>query len=240
MSSLYERLTPREFKERLAKCPVAYLPLGTIEWHGPQNPLGADGLQSERFFEVFAEEYGGIVYPKLFVGPDRVKETEKGTLYGMDFCTHDSLIEYEDDQMPGSSYWVDDALFDSLLLAIAAQVKRAGFKVLVAHGHGPSDFAFMRLKPQFEAMGLVTVNLVDTPFSYEMKFQNDHACANETSITWAFYPELVHMEYLEDEAPRAMAGRDPRVYASIEYGNEIIDLNKKWLKEKLDEIRKEL
>ncbi len=44
---LYEELCPAEFQERLQACPVAYLPLGTLEWHGPHLPLGADGIQSQ-------------------------------------------------------------------------------------------------------------------------------------------------------------------------------------------------
>ena len=30
----YSDLLPREFRQRLAAKPVAYLPLGTLEWHG--------------------------------------------------------------------------------------------------------------------------------------------------------------------------------------------------------------
>ena len=43
---LYEELFPDEFAERIKKMPVAFLPLGTLEWHGPHMPLGADGIQS--------------------------------------------------------------------------------------------------------------------------------------------------------------------------------------------------
>ena len=64
---LYEELTPTEFRERLVEAPVAYLPLGTIEWHGEHLPLGSDGLQSREFFIMLARETGGIVYPMLFV-----------------------------------------------------------------------------------------------------------------------------------------------------------------------------
>src|SRR5450756_98374 len=42
----YEELLPHEFLDRLAKNPVGYLPLGTLEWHGPHNALGADGIQA--------------------------------------------------------------------------------------------------------------------------------------------------------------------------------------------------
>ena len=68
----YTLLTPAEFKTRLAAAPVAYLPLGTLEWHGPHLPLGADGLQSQGFFVHLAEQVGGIILPMLFLDPDLV------------------------------------------------------------------------------------------------------------------------------------------------------------------------
>lgn len=57
---LYSELTPAEFRERLAAVPVAYLPLGTLEWHGEHLPLGSDGIQSQGFFEMLAARVGGI------------------------------------------------------------------------------------------------------------------------------------------------------------------------------------
>lgn len=40
----YELLRPAQVVARRTACPLAYLPIGGIEWHGPQNPLGLDGL----------------------------------------------------------------------------------------------------------------------------------------------------------------------------------------------------
>jgi len=82
---LYHELTPDEFTLRLEKCPVAYLPLGTLEWHGNHLPLGSDGLQSLGFFEKLAAETGGIVMPMLFIGPDGYDTLINGKeYYGMD------------------------------------------------------------------------------------------------------------------------------------------------------------
>jgi creatinine amidohydrolase len=231
---LYEAMTPEQFLKHLQECPVAYLPLGTLEWHGPHNPLGADGLQSELFFRRFAAQYGGIVLPKLFLGPDRRKKSGAVPLYGMDFCTHDAIIEYKDQKLPGSAYWTDDALFDSLLKNIAAQLKRAGFEVLVAHGHGPSTKHFQALHEEFRRAGIRSLTLFDLPLSDDLKFQNDHAAANETSILLALCPELVHMENLERFPETAMAGKDPLRFASREYGMEIIRANQEVLSRQLD------
>ena len=34
---LYEELLPEECVQRIQEMPVAYLPLGTLEWHGPRS-----------------------------------------------------------------------------------------------------------------------------------------------------------------------------------------------------------
>ena len=69
---LYEELTPTEFRIRLAEAPVAWLPLGTLEFHGEHMPLGSDAIQPLEFFKEIAAEAGGIVLPPLFLGPDRM------------------------------------------------------------------------------------------------------------------------------------------------------------------------
>ena len=66
---LYEELLPEEYVQRIKEMPVAYLPLGTLEWHGPHMPLGADGIQSKELFVRVAEKIGGVVLPMLFMGP---------------------------------------------------------------------------------------------------------------------------------------------------------------------------
>lgn len=236
MSCLYEELTPREFKARLKACPVAYLPLGTLEWHGPQNPLGADGIQSQLFFERFASMYGGIVLPKLFLGPDRMKIKDGEELYGIDYSNGDKpVVDYEDQKLTGSAYYVDDELFEMMLMAISKQLKRAGFKVLVAHGHGPSCWAFIKHRERIEKeIGIECINLFDFEIDDSLKFQNDHAASNETSIMMAVRNDLVHMEYAIEEKMMAVYGKDPREFASVEYGEKIIAVNIENLKETLD------
>jgi hypothetical protein len=59
----YTRLTPTDFRKRIGEAPIAYLPLGTLEWHGEHLPLGSDGMQSFSFMKDLAREVGGIVLP---------------------------------------------------------------------------------------------------------------------------------------------------------------------------------
>ncbi|MCK4988847.1 MAG: creatininase family protein, partial [Bacteroidales bacterium] len=55
----YIKLTPTDFRIKIAEAPIAYLPLGTLEWHGEHLPLGSDGMQSFSFMKDLARDAGG-------------------------------------------------------------------------------------------------------------------------------------------------------------------------------------
>lgn len=224
----YKYITPDLFKKRLNEAPVAYLPLGTIEWHGAHLPLGADGIQSEELFGMLAEDVGGIVLPMLFCAPDAKKIEPDGTeYYGMDFWFEkdpDSFMAYPTQQLPGSIYYMDEDLFSAMIFSIVKQLARAGFKLLVTHGHGPSfiwvENHYKELEEAFH-IRVITCYMHDKP---EMKgYMADHAAGNETMITRALYPELVHMENLPKEGwPLGMFGEDPRIVGTEENGRKLI------------------
>ena len=71
MTVRYAELRPHQFRERLQHRPVAYLPLGTLEWHGEHLPLGSDAIISEGLMCECAQRFGGIVMPPIHLGPDR-------------------------------------------------------------------------------------------------------------------------------------------------------------------------
>ena len=245
---LYAELTPQEFREKIKDCPIAYLPLGTLEWHGEHLPLGADGLQSQGFFIELAKKTGGIVLPMLFMGPDGRTERESGDLYGMDPWTGERETGRkirEPAQLDGSAYWLPDESFIDLINCIFAQLKRAGFKIVVAHGHGPSTAQVAKREQEWrEKYGLAVINCWGSEYDAEgMGVQVDHAGSNETSLTMALRPDLMQIERLSEdpaEWPVAVSGKDPRYHASKEKGEKIIAMNlermAKILGEKLDEI----
>ncbi|NLE45595.1 MAG: creatininase family protein [Chloroflexi bacterium] len=226
----YEELTPHEFRERIAAAPIAYLPLGTLEWHGEHLPLGADGLQSRGFFEGLACAVGGIVLPMLFLGIDRRQEAGDRDLYGMDICMTDRADrQYPSQQMAGSAYWVDEDTFESLLETIIRQLSRAGFRIIVGHGHGPSTRFFLeRVDVWRDRYGVECFICWGSEHDAQgMGIQTDHAAANETSLVMALRPDLVRMDALPadpDVWPLGIAGKDPRVSASPELGRRIIAL----------------
>lgn len=224
---LYAELTPPEFEERLAEAPIAYLPLGTLEWHGAHLPLGSDGLQSQGFFVELAREVGVVVLPKLFVGPDYFHQTIDGRdYYGMDIL---AVKGQPPQQLPGSAYFAPNDLFKALLEAILKQLRRAGFRILVRHGHGPSTDMFRdHFMPREDDFGLRLVHCwcwADEGGDEDMGIQTDHAAANETSLVMALRPDLVQMENLPSDPavwPVGVHGKDPRVHASADVGQRAI------------------
>ena len=217
----YEELLPHEFEARLARRPVGYLPLGTLEWHGLQNALGADFLQARGLFRRAAKRFGGIVLPPVWVGPDRIASQDSGpSLVGMDTAE----TTRPNRQLPGSLYWAPKRLFLMLIENILAQAKRAGFKCIVADGHGPSRDAWAEMADGWEKQFDLRLISAKRDFPETWPTQTDHAGRNETSIMMALAPELVDLTRLpanRDEWPQGVNGEDPRD-ASSAHGEELI------------------
>ena len=218
----YTELLPREFERRLEDAPIAYLPLGTVEWHGKHLPYGTDSLISAGFFVRLAERVGGVVAPPLSLGPDRAETVDGEEYYGMDVF---AFRGERPQQLPGSAYWVPDDLFNDVIEATLTQLQRAGFEIVVAHGHGPSTTYFEEHLDDWEErldLRLFTCR----PDNDEPSLQVDHAAVNETSLMQALEPELVALDRLPplgEEWPLGVDGEDPREHANADRGAAIIN-----------------
>ena len=231
----YEELLPHEFEARLAQRPVGYLPLGTLEWHGVQNALGADFLQCRGLFRQAAHRFGGIVLPPIWLGPDRIAGQERGPdLVGMD--TADCTTPHR--QLPGSLYWIPQGLFLMLIESILAQAKRAGFKCIVADGHGPSRNAWAEMADSWEKQFGIKLVSAKRDFPGQWRTQMDHAGRNETSILMAVVPNLVDLTRLPPDRaqwPQGVAGEDPRDATAV-FGAEHIEATLALIGAKLHEL----
>ena len=219
----YAELLPDEFRARLAARPIAYLPLGTLEWHGEHLPLGSDALISEGLMVQAARRLGGIVLPPVHLGPDRsIQTAECGHLQGMDFVDESSSPRR---QLDGSCYWVPESLFAVLMDALLQQVKRAGFKAVFADGHGPSRASWIGHIEDREARFGLKLLGVEGELKTVWESQLDHAAENETSLMMAIQPNLVDLSKLppdREDWPVAVDGNDPRD-STVELGQSAID-----------------
>src|SRR3954471_7082558 len=60
----YERLHPAELREA---APLAYVPIGTLEFHGEHLPFGVDSFEAHGLCLRAAAASGGVVLPPVYV-----------------------------------------------------------------------------------------------------------------------------------------------------------------------------
>ena len=136
----YQMLRPSQVVARRKECPVVYIPIGTIEWHGEHNPLGADTIQAEGLAILCAEKGGGLVFPPLYFGENRVESLMEAT-------AEDRELIAEKMELPAANFEADKHPFGvseqmlnyhKLLIHILAEAESLGFElgILVA-GHYP-------------------------------------------------------------------------------------------------------
>jgi creatinine amidohydrolase len=232
---LYQELLPHELVERVNACPIAYLPAGTLEWHGFHLPYGVDMLLPLEVFKRLAARVGGVVLPPLFLGPD-LEETHNGeAYYGMDIL---SFENGHPQHLTGNAYHIPKALYISILENICKNLKRNGFAALIGHGHGPSSNTLMECKERLEKeYGLFITNLYESGEGMLI----DHAAVNETSLMMGLHSGLVAMSHMPKGTPSpAVWGQDPRGVASEEEGMRLVGKNEMIMVAFLEKLKETL
>jgi len=67
----FDRMVPAQIRARREACNLAYLPVGSLEWHGPHMPFGTDYLTVTHLAEEAARRYGGVAFPPIYHGDVR-------------------------------------------------------------------------------------------------------------------------------------------------------------------------
>lgn len=67
----FDMMVPARILARRQACNLAYLPVGSLEWHGPHVPFGTDYLTVTHLAEEAARRFGGVVFPPLYYGDGR-------------------------------------------------------------------------------------------------------------------------------------------------------------------------
>nr|MDO8133010.1 3-dehydro-scyllo-inosose hydrolase [Candidatus Njordarchaeum guaymaensis] len=188
----FQNMSWKEIEDRLKKCDLIIVPVGSTENHGPHACPGEDTFLVTRMAELVAQKTGCTVAQPVWYG------------------SH----PYHHLGMPGTVI-VDDDDFKANLRAIMAGFWNAGFrKQIFLNGHGQEyviPSAIHQFAKKYQVPG-VFVNLnwyhaipqhvkdkahggpFETPFI--------HADEVETSFSLALFPELIKMEYAVDTKPK--------------------------------------
>ncbi len=136
----YHMCRPDQVRARRDACPVAYIPIGTLEWHGLHNPFGADTLQAEGLAALCARKGGGLVFPSLYYGESRSESLMEANAADREDIAKAMGLPPDNflpERQPFSP--TEQVLnYQRLLLHILAEAETLGFRlgVLVA-GHYP-------------------------------------------------------------------------------------------------------
>ncbi|MBN1400515.1 MAG: creatininase family protein [Anaerolineae bacterium] len=231
----YHMLRPAQIVARREACPVAYIPIGTIEWHGLHNPVGADTLQAEGLALLCARKGGGLVFPPLYYGESRLEALMEANAADRDEIAAGMALSpdnFAPERQPFSA--TEQALnYHKLLLHILAEVESLGFKlgVLVA-GHYPlidhARAAVMQFNQReySKRQGMLAWAFVDYLLVRDRwEFAGDHAGGWETSHVLALHPDTVDLSQLPPKGEKLVGvmGRLAPQDASADLGRETFE-----------------
>lgn len=184
-----EIMRPGELLTRLEEFPVAYFPLGTIEWHGRQNPLGCDTIKARELCKSVAQKIGGVVMPSVYYAADKDFESDDGIGYGMDGIS--GMV------LPGSFYQIDLELLKKYLINGCANCFNRGFEMVVLiSGHNPpiQEEVMKAVAETFKVENKKVIYAMECDCVIDEKSRMcDHAGGYETSMMLHYNEELVNL-----------------------------------------------
>lgn len=206
----YEEMLPHEFEDALRQFPVAYVPVGSLEWHGRHLALGNDTLKSYGILLRTAEQYGGVVVPPTYWG-------------------------HMGHWKPGCHPGLPPETVDGFFTAIFRGLVTVGFKVVIGvTGHDVKEQvdSLQKAVAAISADGKAAGFAMMEGLLYDLRGDEmDHAAHWETSILMYLRPDLVDIDRIREEDLTTDAGvkeagiwgRDPRTDASRELGEKIVN-----------------
>jgi creatinine amidohydrolase len=243
-------LHPRELRKRRDACPVAWLPLGTIEWHGRHLPLGFDGVKAEAICVEAAREIGGVVFPPQYYADHRGVILEAISAPDvLDFgVTFDHRVECCVELGVSVAGVAANAARDhtreagrqhvEVLERTYWMVRAYGFSRIVAVcGHYPNVSPALAAADRFHAKQS-DCRVICGHEGILGDGGGDHAGAYETSQLMYLLPDLVRRDRLADDRPdepTGIHGEHPR-QATAERGKATVEEFVAGCRAKLGEI----
>jgi creatinine amidohydrolase len=202
----YEFVRPARMRQVLDETPIAFLPVGCVEYHGPHLPLGVDMLTADNLCRRTAAVTGGVVLPPLWLAS------------GVLPLPHGIVVDVN--------------VLRSVVRPILRQLAEGGFKVIVVFsGHGALDHLHVlreetdRLMDEFPDVNALTTVWNELNAGMEGDI-HDHGAKVETSYLMEFHPHTVDLTTLEDDPEAEHVGiyaANPRFTASREWGEIMSD-----------------
>jgi len=195
----FEELAGYELAAVVSQCPLAILPLGSLEFHGPHNPLGADSIIISGIGENVSVRTKGLLFPTI-----------KLTQCPAHTANFAGTLSIRPEVM--TMYYAD----------VLRNILQLGFrKVFILNGHdgniGPGRGAIAQVANEVKDAALLfaswwefvpTAKMKELGLFKQSNGGHGHGGPLETSAVAAFRPDLVHLEKAADlpETPELSDG----------------------------------
>ena len=204
----FERMRPGELEALMEERPLAWIPVGTLEWHGRHLPVGLDAIKAHELCIRAARIAGGAVLPA-------------------DFFSRDGML------FPWTFRYPPDILARSVFRTLW-KLEDYGFRAMfIVTGHYPVSQVATLIGVAHTFMAVRRSAVVAMPefFAARDDYHGDHAAKWETSIMMELFPDLVEygeLDSLDGDRPwglfrKGVQGVNPGSEASRDTGREVVN-----------------
>ncbi len=214
----FEEMLPCELLNQIKGASIAYIPIGSMEWHGPHMAMGMDTAHAYAVALGIAERLGGAVLPPLYVGTEKKRSPE--TLKKIGFSGDEKItgMDFPNNTVK-SMYWPEE-LFRTVIQQQARFLCDMGFQnVVLVNGHG-ADNQIMVLEQIAQELSSSTNSRVIAQF---VLFEGSgagvgHAGLLETAVMQALVPQGVDITALP-EKPEKLKNTEFAIVDSETFSN---------------------
>ena len=255
----YHEMLPHEILSRREKFPVAFIGLGTIEWHGEHLAVGNDALKAEKLCELAAAKSGGFAFPTLWYGEPRMTCLLEADYDGANGDKVKSFMGFDKKKFSSPGYFEKNneeqiEFYKKLVFHLLVQMNALEMKaVCLLCGHYPLHTWAKEVVEDFNSKFKETKAFAGIEFHYpvgeniggdqdpkkEILVGGDHAAKWETSYLYYLRPDCVDMSIFlgrENEPLIGVVGNDPRKEASVEIGRKACELIVDGMVKKAEEL----
>jgi creatinine amidohydrolase len=188
-----EMLRPGELNAEQKRCPLVFLPVAPLEYHGPHLPVGVDPINATQCALETCRRLGkGVVHPTLYWGTER--ERPDWMLESLGFKKGDWIVGMDFPTATWKSHYQPEHLFGLVVAATLEMLIATGYKVIViVNGHGASNQlqTLERLASLYShTSDALVVWKLALPLEVSEKNQAGHADLVETSLLMYYEQQL--------------------------------------------------
>lgn len=192
----FETMTPSELLQEQVNKSIVYVPIGSMEWHGPHMGMGMDTENACYVAHEAAKMIGGTVMPPFYIGTETKRNKKALKKLGFDEELHIVGMDFPENTVR-SMYWPPE-LFEQIIRQQIRFLSDMGYRLIVlVNGHGADRQLEILEKIAEQFSDKRTARVISIMILFDgCGVEIGHAGLAETAIMQAICPEGVDLTKL--------------------------------------------